>query len=205
MESPQVDKKHYGFDRYGFEGRFVSYYWQLKTVLSRKPQSVLEIGVGDKVFGDFIKNNTAVAYTSVDIAEDLKPDVIGSILKLPFPEKSFDIVCAFEVLEHLPFEEFDRAIGELSRVAREYVIVSVPHFGPMLSFSLKIPLIPQIQIAFKIPYPKRHTFNGQHYWELGKKGYPGSLMRQKISQHGKLVSDFVPFNSAYHHFFVLKV
>ena len=112
METPQVDKKHYGFDRYGFEGRFVSYYWQLKAVLSRNPQSVLEVGVGDKVFGDFIKNNIPTSYTSVDIAEDLKPDVVGSILEIPFPDKSFDIACAFEVLEHMPFDQFDRAVSE---------------------------------------------------------------------------------------------
>ena len=205
MENPQVDKKHYEFGRYGFEGRFVSYYWQLDAVLSRKPGSVLEVGVGDKVFGNFIKNNTPVSYTSVDIAEDLSPDVVGGILELPFSDNSYDIACAFEVLEHLPFEQVEQAVAELARVARQYVIVSVPHFGPMLSFSLKIPFVPQIQIAFKIPYPRAHTFNGQHYWELGKRGYPVSRLREKLKAHGTLVADFVPFNSFYHHFFVLKL
>jgi len=205
MSEVQVDKSHYGFGRYGFEGRFVSYYWQLKEVLDLKPQSVLEVGVGDKVFGNFVKDNTAVAYTSVDIAEDLKPDVIGSILVLPFDDKSVDIACAFEVLEHLPFEQFDKAVSELTRVARTHVVISVPHFGPMLSFSLKIPFVPQIQLAFKLPYPKRHTFNGQHYWELGKQGYSPSLVRGLLSKHGEIVRDFVPFNSAYHHFFVLRL
>lgn len=205
MNTPQVDKKHYEFGRYGFEGRFVSYYWQLKEVLALKPASVLEVGVGDKVFGDFIKNNTAVAYTSVDVAEDLHPDVVGSILQLPFADHSFDVVCAFEVLEHLPFEQFDKAMSELARVARTHVVISVPHFGPMLSLSFKIPFVPAVQLAIKIPYPKRHIFNGQHYWELGKRGYPTSLLRQKLSAHGRVVKDFVPFNSAYHHFFIVRL
>ena len=120
-------------------------------------------------------------------------------------DKSVDIACAFEVLEHIPFSQFDTAVGELARVARRYIVVSVPHFGPMLSFSLKIPLLPQIQLAIKIPYPKPHVFNGQHYWEIGKQGYPISLIRKKLSAHGKIVADFVPFNSAYHHFFVLEI
>jgi hypothetical protein len=177
----------------------------LREVLALNPVSVLEIGVGDKVFGNFLKDNTAVSYTSLDVAEDLKPDVVGSILELPFEGKSFDISCAFEVLEHLPFEQFDKAMSELVRVARTHVVISVPHFGPMVSFSLKIPFLPQIQVAVKIPFPKKHIFNGQHYWELGKAGYPVRLIRKKLSAHGVLLQDFVAFNSAYHHFFILKV
>lgn len=201
---PQVDKAHYAFEKYAFEGRFVSYYWQLKEVLALEPSSVLEVGVGDQVFGNFIKNNTTVSYTSVDVAEDLHPDVTGSILNLPFDDHSFDVACAFEVLEHLPFEQFDRAIAELCRVARTHVVISLPHFGPMVSFSLKVPFLPQIRGAVKIPFWKRHVFNGEHYWEIGKRGYPISLIRNKLSAQGELVYDFVPFGSPYHHFFVIK-
>lgn len=205
MSTPQVDKSHYNFDKYAFEGRFVSYYWQLKEVLALNPRSVLEVGVGDRVFGNFIKNNTAITYTSVDVADDLHPDVVGSVLELPFADKSFDAVCAFEVLEHLPFEDFDKALAELSRVARTHVVISLPHFGPMLAFSLKIPFVPQIRIAWKIPFPRKHVFNGQHYWEIGKRGYPISLIRKMLSTHGEMVCDFVPFGNPYHHFFVLRL
>jgi hypothetical protein len=201
----QIDKAHYACGGYGFEGRFVSYYHQLREVLSRNPQSVLEVGVGDRVFGNFIKDNTSVSYTSVDIAEDLHPDKVGSITSIPMGDKSVDIACAFEVLEHIPFEEFDQAVGELVRVARRYVVISVPHFGPMLSFSLKIPFLPRVRFAFKVPYPKAHVFNGQHYWEVGKQGYPVSLIRQKLCQHGQIIADYVPFNSDYHHFFVVHI
>ena len=203
MNEVQVDKSHYAFGSYGFEGRFVSYYHQLKEVLSRKPESVLEIGVGDKVFGSFLKNNTSVRYHSVDVAEDLRPDTVASVTKLPFEDGSFDIVCAFEVLEHLPFDQFDAALKEMSRVAQKFVIISVPHFGPMLSFSLKVPFLPRLRFALKLPFPKRHVFNGQHYWELGKKGFPVSLIRKKLAAHGRVVESLVPFNSEYHHFFVL--
>lgn len=201
----QVSREHYAQGSYGFEGRFVSYYWQLKEVLGRRPASVLEVGIGDRVFGSFIKNNTDIAYRSVDIAEDLNPDVIGSVLKLPEKDKSHDIVCAFEVLEHLPFTDFDKALNELVRVARTHVVLSLPHFGPMLSFSFKIPFLPEVRFAVKLPYPKPHIFNGQHYWELGKRGYPASLVRRKLAVHGSVTADFVPFGSPYHHFFVLTL
>lgn len=203
--TPQVDRSNYRFSSYSFEGRFVSYYWQLKEVLSLNPASILEIGVGDRVFGNFVKDNTHAAYTSLDVAQDLRPDVVGSILQLPFADGSFDVACAFEVLEHLPFEQFDRALVELCRVARTHVVISLPHFGPMLSFSLKIPFVPQMRVALKIPFLKKHTFNGQHYWEIGKRGYPARLIRTRLSAHGNIVRDFVPFASPYHHFFVLHV
>lgn len=204
MHEIQVDKTHYEFDQYGFEERFVSYFWQFKKVLGLNPESILEVGVGDGVFGDFVKRNTSIYYQSVDIAEDLKPDILGSVTALPVPDNSYDITCAFEVLEHIPFEEFDMAVAQMCRVAKKYVVISVPHFGPMLAFSLKIPFVPLIRFAFKIPYPKAHRFNGQHYWEIGKKGYPLSLVRQKFQAHGELVEDFVPFGAFYHHFFVIE-
>lgn len=205
MNIPQVDKSQYHFEKYAFEGRFASYYWQLREVLALNPTSVLEVGVGDRVFGSFIKNNTDVAYTSLDVAEDLHPDIVGNILKLPFAGKSFDVVCAFEVLEHLPFEEFNHALAELARVARTHVVISVPHFGPMLSFSLKVPFLPQIRVALKIPFPKEHKFNGQHYWELGKRVYPTRKIRRVLKNHGEITRDFIPFNNPYHHFFIIKL
>lgn len=204
MNEPQVSKAHYEFARYGFEGRFVSYYYQLKETLVRRPTSILEVGVGDRVFGDFIRNNTNVRYQSIDIAEDLAPDFVGSITDLPVPDDAADTVCAFEVLEHLPLADRGRAIAELARVAKKYVIISVPHFGPMLAFSLKIPLVPLIRFAIKIPFPKTHVFNGQHHWELGTRGHSVAALRKQLAVHGRIVDDYVPFNSPYHHFFVLE-
>lgn len=205
MTNHHIGKSLYRLGSYSFEGRFVSYYWQLKETLARNPASVLEVGIGDRVFGSFIKNNTDIAYTSVDIAKDLHPDVVGSILELPLTDKSFDVACAFEILEHVPFEQFHYALAELVRVARTHVVISLPHFGPMISFSFKIPFLPQIQAAFKIPFPKKHIFNGHHYWEIGKRGYPASRIRNMLSVHGEIVRDVVPFGSPYHHFFVLRL
>ena len=205
MERPQVRKEHYGIDTYGFEGRFVSYYWQLREVLRLRPASVLEVGIGDQVFGSFIMNNTDIRYRSLDIARDLSPDIVGSVTDIPAGDEEFDVVCAFEVLEHLPFETFETAVSEMCRVASRAIVISLPHFGPMLSFSLKIPLLPRLQFALKIPVPMKHIFNGEHYWEIGKRGYPTSRIRRILTLYGEIVSDFVPFNSEYHHFFVVDI
>jgi len=49
----------------------------------------------------------------------------GSLLALPYEDDSFDTVLCSEVLEHV--EEWDAALSELKRVARQYVIITVPH------------------------------------------------------------------------------
>jgi SAM-dependent methyltransferase len=44
---------------------------------------------------------------------------------LPYAEGEFDLVCATEVLEHVPGPE--RVVAEMARVAARQLIVSVPH------------------------------------------------------------------------------
>lgn len=201
----QVDKDAYRFERYGTEERFVSYHTQLAEIMRTKPSSVLEIGAGDRVVGSYLKNNTDISYTSVDIADDVDADVIAPVTKLPFPDKSFDVSCAFEVLEHLPFDQFQTALEELVRVARSHVLLSLPHYGPTLSLSFKIPFLPRVRLAYKIPHHPAHTFNGQHYWEIGKRGYLVSRIRAELEKRGRIKRDFVPFESPYHHFFTLEL
>lgn len=49
------------------------------------------------------------------------------IQSLPFASKSFDAVLCTEVLEHIPEDLFPKAIAELRRVARKYILISVPN------------------------------------------------------------------------------
>ncbi|MEJ0057121.1 MAG: class I SAM-dependent methyltransferase [Bacteroidota bacterium] len=50
----------------------------------------------------------------------------GSILELQFPDSSFDLVCAFDVIEHV--EDDSLAVRELARVCKEKgnVLITVP-------------------------------------------------------------------------------
>lgn len=199
----QVDKSTYAFDRYTKIDRWSSYFYQIREIVSRRPHSVLEVGVGDGIVRDYLRSHTGISYKSLDVAADLTPDIVGSISAIPLPDNTVDMVCAFEVLEHLSFDQFEMSVFELFRVSKRHVVVSLPHFGPPVLVDFKFPLLPRVKVALKIPVPLRHIFNGQHYWELGKRGYPVSRIRNILKKYGRLESEFVPFENQYHHFFIL--
>lgn len=201
--NPQVDKSHYEFSRYvGFD-RWASYHTQIKETLLLSPESILEVGPGDGVYRNYLESQTNVRYQSLDIDPELKPDIVGSVTAIPLPDDAVDYVMAFEILEHLPFEQFSVALKEIARVASHGAIVSLPHFGPPIKLLCKLPFLPEISFSFKIPYMPPHHFNGQHYWELGKKGYTVSRIRKELERYFVVEKHFVPFENQYHHFFIL--
>lgn len=204
--SQQVKKDKYNFSKYCQLERWSSYWHQLDEILKCNPKSVLEIGVGDKVVSSYLKNNTEINYTSVDIAADLRPDNVASVTAMPMRDNEFDLVCAFEVLEHLPFDQFKQALQEMKRVAKKDVILSLPHWGRHFSVEFRLPFFKKLKWQYKCNlFPIKHIFEGQHYWEIGKKGYSLRLVKKTIKQAGfKIEKDYVAFAMPYHHFFMLK-
>jgi ubiquinone/menaquinone biosynthesis C-methylase UbiE len=86
-------------------------------------KSVLEAGCGTGLILDSIDRIAARA-VGVDLSSGMLSHaksrglsvVQGSVTALPFADQSFDTVCSFKVLAHVP--EIDRAIAELARVTR---------------------------------------------------------------------------------------
>ena len=200
----QVTKEGYKAGAYAKLDRFASYAIQTQLILSTRPSSSLEVGVGDGVVSGYVRRHSDISYTTVDFAADLSPDIVADVRSLPLEDNSFDTVCAFQVLEHLPFQDFETCLRELTRVAKNYVIISLPHFSHPLKFSLKVPLIPEIKICIRLPHRKAHVFDGQHYWEIGKKGYSASRIRRVLRSFGAIEREITPFENPAHHFFVLK-
>lgn len=203
----QVDKKHYSFERYFFPARWISYYYQTKEIVKREDiMNVLDIGPGTSFLKDILKiHRPDISYKTLDIAADLDSDFQGSVTAIPTQAKSFDAVCAFQVLEHIEFSDFEKALLEMKRVSRKYVFISLPHFGPSIEFLMKIPFIPRVRFALKIPFYKKHSFQGQHYWEVGKMGYSAKKIRLILDKHFKFIDEYVPFENQYHRFYILRV
>ena len=101
--------------------------------------TLLDVGSGRGVFLlPFMEEFPQVQVTSLDLLDKrvtfLNELVAGGYCQLtaysknicdqPFPENSFDVVTLLEVLEHIP--EVDKAVEAAVKMARKYVVVSVP-------------------------------------------------------------------------------
>ncbi len=204
----QINKKRYNFRKYCAINRWCGYWHQLNEIISSEAKSVLEIGLGDKTIDEYIKNNTDIKYSSLDIAEDMEPDIVGSIDKIPLDNNTFDLVCAFEVLEHLPYEKFEISLKEMARVSKTgEILLSLPHWGRHFGIELRLPYFKKIQwqYKFKSIIKPKHKFNGQHYWEIGKRGYSFKKIIDSINNADlQIKKEYIIFESPYHHFFKLK-
>lgn len=202
--TPQVSKSHYGRS-YRSRDRWLSYFYQLALVRTFAPASVLEVGPGEGVVTENLRRD-GVRVVTCDIAEDLRPDVVGSITALPCKDGEFELALAAEVLEHIRFEDVPQALRELRRVSSAHVVISLPHPGWVFSLSLKLPLLPYLNLFFQIPFFwQEHKFNGEHYWELGKKGYPVSRFVAAAREAGlELVKTLKHIDDPVHRLFVFK-
>ena len=52
--------------------------------------------------------------------------VMGTANQLPFSSNSFDLVLACEVLEHIPNPIYKSVLDEIKRVAKKYILITVP-------------------------------------------------------------------------------
>lgn len=201
----QVNKEHYFNDTYNHKARWLSFFYQIKTLRKIKAENILEIGPGNGWVTRILRD-MGVQVTTVDIDKELKPDFVAGVDKLPFADNAFDAVCAFEVLEHMPFEDFVSSLKEMSRVSSKHVVISLPdHRRILFHLLLKIPLINYKNIFVKIPSFKKHVFDGQHYWEIGKSGYSVSVIKKAIEKSGlKIVDSFVPSDAPSNHYFILE-
>src|SRR5262245_18900113 len=103
----------------------------LTRLLPSNLDSALDVGARDgfisKLLVGHFPNVTALDMEEPRIDGERIRCVKGDVTGLNFPDASFDLVLCAEVLEHLPGRTLARACGELSRVAREYLLIGVPY------------------------------------------------------------------------------
>lgn len=203
----QVEYSHYEFANYVKKQRWISVWHQLDEVIKFKPKSVLEIGPGPGLF-KAAASAFDIHVETLDLDPELKPDHIASVFKMPFEDSSFDVVCAFQMLEHLPYAESLLAFAEMVRVARNAVIISLPDAAKRWPISIHVPAVGVVN--FSIPRPRlralKHVFDGEHYWEINKAGYSLKQVKNELGQSAPVILNKtyrVPENP-YHRFFVFS-
>jgi len=203
---PQVKPNHYFVNSYDSKGRFISYWYQINEIIKLNPEKVLEIGIGNGFVSKYLKERK-VNISTLDVDKRLNPDMVGSVLNIPFSDESFDVVACYEVLEHIEYKNINKALSEIFRVSKSYAILSLPDAGRVYRVYLQIPKIGVFKRLISLPRLKNpiHKFDGEHYWEIGKAGYPLGKITKDIERAGFIIKKTCRvFENPYHRFFILK-
>jgi hypothetical protein len=87
--------------------------------------SVLDVGGRTALLRKFL---TTERITLVDLEASDEPGlVLGSGAALPFADGAFDVVCAFDTLEHVPKRQRRTFVGECRRVCKHWVVLAGPY------------------------------------------------------------------------------
>lgn len=199
----QVDKSHYKFSSYMSKNRWNSVWHQVDEVLRLHPKNVLEIGPGSGVF-KLISSVFDLKVETLDLDPELAPDHVGSATELPFTDTSYDVVCGFQVLEHLPYELALQAFKEMARVSKRNVVISLPDAKVVWRYHFQLPKIGSYELFIPRPRIRKliHMFDGEHYWEINKKGYEFERIVNDFSKYGTLTKTYRVAEFTYHRFFV---
>jgi len=205
-----IPYEEYGFLKYVDINLWSSFYYQIFELLSitQKTDSILEVGKGTGVLGAVIKG-LGFSYESMDINPNLQPDHIGSVDKMPFGDKSYDIIGCFEVIEHLPYDKFTDALFELFRVANKAVIISLPNAKRMIPFYVWVPKILRKKILIPFPFynPDNHPTDPAHHWEINREAHHFRQIKDTMQEISNRYAfsferEYRIWENPYHHLFV---
>lgn len=205
MTEEAIDPSHYDFARYVDIKRWSSYWHQIQETFALRPASVLEVGVGNGLYRSAL-HSLGCPVTTIDVNAALKPDHVGSVTALPFADASFAAVVAFQVLEHLPYDEFRRSVSEMRRVAAEHVLISLPDARKVWRGMFDWGKGERRWLVTRPLWkPRVHRTTGDHLWELSKQGYPVGRITGDLQVCGlKLLRTYPVPQNPYHRMFVCR-
>ncbi len=177
--------------------------------------SVLEFGPGRGFLGAVLKYY-GVEYCAADVVDHgAKPDFLCDIMSFP-EDKTFDLVCAFQTLEHNPPETYVPHLKKMASASNKYVYISLPYYGRWLSLNLSVNL-PKINRNFiktftldRLPikrpiekYRESKTPYAHHWFEVGDKGFKKKDLIKHAEKAGLKITKMKHSHSFPYHIFIL--
>jgi SAM-dependent methyltransferase len=167
----------------------------------------LEVGVGNRLVADYLRNVAGKEVVTLDIDPELHPDVVGDILELPFDDEYFSCSMACEVLEHLPWGKALIALAELRRVSSR-CIISVPDNNFEIQLRVCLGPVKRRHVSVRLPKlfrQKELRVTDEHYWELGAQGKGEDDIALALQGAGwQIEREYRNPDFLFHHFYVLR-
>ncbi|MFB3882368.1 MAG: class I SAM-dependent methyltransferase [Armatimonadota bacterium] len=184
----------YGFLNYVSRKRMLTFWYQLAEIMQLDVNSVLEIGLGPRVVTGVLKELGKQVKTA-DIDPALNPDYLVPVQRLTsvIPPDSFDLLLCARVLHHVPLDELDTALEEMSKVSRRYVLLTVPVDELRFYLGASATARPQRWLSFRVPLSlkrlalramRRDASRYAQTWKLGC--CPGSTLQAFEDRLSKL-------------------
>ncbi|MEI8247278.1 MAG: methyltransferase domain-containing protein [Lentisphaerota bacterium] len=134
-----------------------------------------------------------------DIDAKFHPDYIGSVHDLSsFKDNEFDAILVSHVLEHLPVEYLSQALSEIARVGR-HALIYLPVAGTHHTQLRFCPGFKDLDLSWffnwfnylEKPDGKTPKYcAGQHYWEIGYRGYTAKRIKELFAAHFDLLEAY---------------
>jgi ubiquinone/menaquinone biosynthesis C-methylase UbiE len=133
--------------------------------IPRDVKTILDVGCGNGIITNVLAEKYDV--TGTDFSECALEyvkgkKVLASADKLPFKDKSFDLVFSSELLEHLPDQTLIDSIEEMKRVTKGYIFITVPNNEQLQKIYTKCP---NCKTTFHV-YGHIHSFKIQKLDDL---------------------------------------
>lgn len=192
-----------------------SYLMQMRIVGSLPHTTrVIEVGPGE----EFVARNMrslGYEYHTIDKSDLHNPTMVADFADFDASPlaAAYDAACAFQVLEHFPYEQFKPLLRKLASMSKRHVVISLPYScngervtktfcrGQAYSSSKSEKFTPTnlpnrvYRPEFVAEFPW-----AVHYWEIGRQGFPLSRILADVGAAGLKVYQHLHGHNPYHYF-----
>lgn len=129
-------ERRHGYGGYRYDGRWLPVAQRIVEHYQLPANAaILDVGCAKGfLMADFLQVLPQATVHGLDVSEYAKANAyggmdkfmtIGSAERLPFPDKSFDLVISINSIHNLPLDKCKQALREMERVSRAHKFISV--------------------------------------------------------------------------------